>query len=82
MWQEAALMAQPEHPVSVNQVCRLLVCDVHLGETAGSGRIDSFNDALDVRPEPRPLLLAENHNRDFAACEILLLADVLVGRQQ
>ncbi|MGA3075252.1 MAG: hypothetical protein ABSG56_16315 [Bryobacteraceae bacterium] len=60
----------------------LVVSDVHLGETAGSGRIDSFNDALDVRPEPRPLLLAENHNRDPAACKILLVADVLVGRQR
>jgi hypothetical protein len=56
---------------------RLLVRDVHFSIAARRGRIDSFNDALNVGSKSRPLLLAENHNSDFAAGKILLIADVL-----
>ena len=54
----------------------------HLGPTPRNRRVHGFDDALDVRPEEPPLLLAENHNRNFAAHKILLKAYVLVGCQQ
>jgi len=37
---------------------------------------------MDVGPQPRPLLLAENHDCDFTVGEILLIAHVLISCQQ
>ena len=44
----------------------LLEGDLYLRIAARCGRIDSLNDALNVRPKLRPLLLAENHDHDPA----------------
>ena len=44
--------------------------------------MDRFYDELDMRLKTRPLLEAENHDCNLAARKILLIAHVLVGRQQ
>jgi hypothetical protein len=55
---------------------------VNLNIAAGCGRIDRFNDALNVGAKSRPLLLAENHNRDRTDRKVLLITHVLVRCQQ
>jgi len=49
---------------------------------AGYGSIDRFHDKPNMRPQTWPLLPVENYDRDFATGKILLIAHVLVGRQQ
>jgi hypothetical protein len=46
------------------------------------GGIDRFDDEVNVGLEARPLLATQNHDRDFSAREILLIAHVLVGGQE
>lgn len=46
------------------------------------GTVDSFDNALDVRAEVRPLLTSENHDGNLAVCEILLVAQVFIRSQQ
>ena len=43
---------------------------LHLHVTAGRGRIDSVNDELNVGAKARPLLPAENHDRNLTASKI------------
>src|ERR1035438_4750449 len=77
-----ALVLQKHFSAEVRRCRALLVRDVYLGKAAGCGRVDSFNDLLNVRPKQRPLLLAENDDCDFTGRQILLKAHVLVGSQQ
>lgn len=49
---------------------------------AGLGGINRFDDSMNVGPEAGPLLPAQNHDGDFAAGKILLVAHVFVGGQQ
>ena len=49
---------------------------------AGLGGIDRFDDEVNVGLEARPLLATQNHDRDFSAPEILLIAHVLVSGQE
>ena len=75
----------PLHGTSVSSAgagSDLLKGYVNLNIAAGCGRIDRFNDALNVGAKSRPLLLAENRNRDHTNRKVLLIAHVLVGCQQ
>jgi hypothetical protein len=49
---------------------------------AGLGGIDRFDHEVNVGLEARPLLAAQNHDCDFSAREILLIAHVLAGGQE
>ena len=49
---------------------------------AGYRCFDGFHDALNIRSKAGPLLQAENYDRYFPACEILLIRHVLVGGQK
>jgi hypothetical protein len=40
------------------------------------------HDALNMRPKAWPLLLAETYDGDSAARKVLLIAHILIGRQQ
>src|SRR5580698_861028 len=56
--------------------------EVDLCIAAGRYRLDRFHNALNMWPKAWPLLPAENHDRDSAACKVLLIAHVLIGCQQ
>ncbi len=56
--------------------------DIHLGVTPRSGRIHSGRNPFNVSAQGGPLLIAENHERDFPAFQILLVTYVFVSRQQ
>jgi len=45
--------------------------NIHFGITAGSGCIDSGHDPFDVVTQSGPLLIADNHKRDFPALQVL-----------
>src|SRR5271170_583654 len=49
---------------------------------AGFRCLDGFDDALNIWPKARPLLQAENHDRDSSAREVLLVRHVLIGGEQ
>jgi len=54
----------------------------HFEVTAGCDSVDSFYHPLNVRAKLRPLLLAENYDRDLTARKVLLMTHVLVRCQQ
>src|SRR5579863_9882086 len=55
---------------------------VDLRVAAGCRGSDGFHNQGNVWPKTGPLLQAKNHNRNFAAHKVLLMAHVLVGGQQ
>jgi len=55
--------------------------DVNLGITARRGRIHSADNHFNVATQSRPLLIADNHKRDFPVFQVLLVTHVLVSRQ-
>jgi len=55
---------------------------IHFGITAGCGCIHSGYDPFNVAAQSRPLLIADNHERDFPALQVLLVTQVLVSGQQ
>jgi len=55
---------------------------VHFGITAGSRCIDGGHNPFNVPAQSRPLLIADNHERDFPALQVLLVTQVLVSGQQ
>ena len=55
---------------------------VHFGITAGSRCIHSGYNPFNVAAQSGPLLIADNHERDFPGFQVLLVTDVFVSRQQ
>jgi hypothetical protein len=60
----------------------LLEWYVHFGITAGSRCIHSGYNPFNVAAQSGPLLIGDNHERDFPAFQVLLVTDVFVSRQQ
>ena len=60
----------------------LIEGDFYLGIATRRACVDRINDSLNVRAKLRLLLLAEDHDRDLSAREILLITHVLVRCQQ
>ena len=56
--------------------------DVHLGVTAGCRCIHSGYNPFNIAAQCGPLLIADNHERDFPGFQLLLVTDVFVSRQQ
>jgi hypothetical protein len=56
--------------------------DVHFGQATGSGGIHRGHNPVNVSPQGRPLLIADHHERDLSARQVLLVAHVFVRRQQ
>ena len=54
----------------------------NFGEPTRRRAIHGGNDPFDVATQNRPLLTAEHHERDRPSRQVLLIAQVLVGRQQ
>ncbi len=54
----------------------------NFGETTRRRGIHGGHDPFDVAAQNRPLLIAEHHERDCPPRQVLLRAQVLVGRQQ
>ena len=52
--------------------------DCHFGIRAGLCGVHSGYHHRNVGAKLRPLLFAQHYNADFATCEILLIAEVLV----
>jgi hypothetical protein len=48
--------------------------DIDLNIATKHGGVDSVNNVLNVQAELRPLLTAENHDGDFPAHKVLLIA--------
>ena len=57
----------------------LAVGNIHLGVASLRGCFDCRDHALNMRLYVRPLLLAQNDDRDFSARKTLLAAHVLIG---
>jgi len=55
---------------------------VHFGITTGSRCIDGGHNPTNVPAQSRPLLIADNHGRDFPAFQVLLVAHVFVSGHQ
>jgi len=55
---------------------------VHLGVTARSCCIHSGHNLFDMAAQSGPLLIADNHERDFPAFQVLLVTDVFIGGHQ
>lgn len=55
---------------------------VDLARAAACGRAHRRDHLTDTAPDPTPSALAQIHNGDFMAGEILLTAQVLVGRDE
>jgi len=60
----------------------LLERDVNLGIAARRGRIRSEDNHFNVATQSGPLLIADNHKRDFPAFQVLLVTHVFVSCQQ
>ncbi len=60
----------------------LLERDVNLGIAARRGRIHCEDNHFNVATQSGPLLIADNHKRDFPAFQVLLVTHVFVSRQQ
>lgn len=56
--------------------------NLDLNIAATHRRAHCFNNALHMGTQLRPLLNPENHDGDFPVRKILLVAQILVGRQQ
>ena len=56
----------------------------YLHENVGSGQggVHCVHDGSNMNAQHRPLLVAENHNRDLAALQVLLVSEILVGGNQ
>jgi hypothetical protein len=54
----------------------------HLGIAAGGGGIHGGNDPVKVLPHKPPRRVAKNNDGDSPTGKVLLIAHVLVGRQQ
>jgi hypothetical protein len=61
---------------------RLLVRNIHLGETAGCGCVHCRDNSVNVTMHGRPLRIAKYHDGNSPAFEVLLVLDVLVRGQQ
>ena len=55
---------------------------IDLGIATGLCQIDGLHHQPNMGAEAWPLLLAENNDRNFPLRQVLLVANVLVGRQQ
>jgi hypothetical protein len=56
--------------------------NVHFGVAARCCGVHGGNDPFNVSAQGRPLLVSENDESDSPARQVLLVANVLVGRQQ
>src|SRR5258708_21881129 len=61
---------------------KALVCACPNYVAARSGCIHGRHNPFNIVAQSGPLLVADNHERDISAFEILLVAHVLVSRQQ
>lgn len=61
---------------------RLVERDFHLGIAARLGGVHGGHNPFDVATQSGPLLIADDHERDFPALEVLLVTRVFVGCQQ
>jgi len=55
---------------------------IHFGITAGSRCIHSGHNPFHVAAQSGPLLIADNHEREFPTFQVLLVTHVFVSRQQ
>jgi hypothetical protein len=63
------------------QTANQLDCgNIDLDITSKGGGVDRFDNTLHVWVQLRPLLAPKNHNCDFSAREVLLIANILVRR--
>ncbi len=60
---------------------KLLERNVHLGIAARCGCIHGSYNPFHVTAQDRPLLIAENHKRDFSPFQVLLVTHVFVSGQ-
>jgi hypothetical protein len=60
----------------------LVVWDGGLSEAAGRGRVHCYDNLRNVRFDEAPSPLTQYNNRDLPAREILLVAEILVRRNQ
>ena len=56
--------------------------DFNLGIATGSSRIYGCNDAVDILMNCWPSRIAKDEDGDPAALQVLLVADIFVGREQ
>ena len=54
----------------------------HENVASGPGSVHRVHDGSNMNAQRRPLLVAENHNSDLAALQVLLISEVLVGGNQ
>ena len=60
----------------------LLERDVYLGTAARYSSVHCRDDSIDIAVHGRPLRIAKYHDGDFAACEVLLVLDILISGQE
>jgi hypothetical protein len=54
----------------------------HLGKAAGCSRVNGGGDLIEMQFHERPLLIAEDDNRNFSVRKVLLILDILVGAEK
>ena len=53
--------------------------DFNLDKGGGGGRVNGCDNPRNVGPDQAPSALTQDHNRNLAALEVLLVAEILVG---
>ena len=66
----------------IRLILALAVWNFHLGIAAGCTCVDGGGDLLQVFAYIRPLLIAQNYQRDPSVAEVLLVTNVLVGTEK
>ena len=56
--------------------------DFNLDKGGGGGRVNGCDNPRNVGPDQAPSALTQDHNRNLAALEVLLVAEILIGCEQ
>jgi len=73
---------EASHGYRVERMAQSLERYFNFGKATGCRGIHGGQNPFCVAAQNRPLLIAEHHKRDCPSCQILLIAQVFVGRQQ